>query len=80
MNSHKITISTPFIKLDQLLKYAGIVGSGGEASALIAEGLVTVDGAVETQRGKKIRPGMTVGCRLPGQSIQHISVVSEEDN
>ena len=52
-----ITIHTEFIKLDALLKYAAAVGTGGEAKTVIAGGLVTVNGEVCTQRGKKIRPG-----------------------
>jgi len=50
-------ITTEYIKLDALLKYAALVGSGGEAKTVIAEGLVNVNGEVCTQRGKKIRPG-----------------------
>lgn len=56
----KIAIQTEFIKLDALLKYAALVGTGGEAKLAIAEGLVTVNGEVCTMRGKKIRPGDTV--------------------
>lgn len=52
-----IRIKTEFIKLDALLKYAALVGSGGEAKAVIAEGLVEVNGEVCTMRGKKIHPG-----------------------
>ena len=52
-----IKITTEFIKLDALLKYAALVGTGGEAKTVIAEGLVTVNGEVCTMRGKKIRPG-----------------------
>ena len=55
-----ITIHTEYIKLDALLKYAAAVGTGGEAKTVIAEGLVTVNGEVCTQRGKKIRPGDVV--------------------
>ena len=57
----KIAIETEFIKLDSLLKYASLVGTGGEAKLVIAEGLVTVNGEVCTMRGKKIRPGDVVG-------------------
>lgn len=57
----KITINTEFIKLDSLLKYASLVGTGGEAKYVIAEGMVTVNGEVCTQRGRKIRPGDRVG-------------------
>lgn len=56
----KIAIETEFIKLDSLLKYAALVGTGGEAKYVVAEGLVRVNGEVCTMRGKKIRPGDTV--------------------
>jgi ribosome-associated protein len=46
--------------LDSLLKYAALVGTGGEAKYVIAEGMVRVNGEVCTMRGKKIRPGDTV--------------------
>ena len=55
-----IAINTEFIKLDALLKYAALVGTGGEAKMAVAEGLVKVNGEVCTMRGKKIRPGDTV--------------------
>ena len=50
-------ISTEFIKLQDAMKFANIVYSGGEAKALIQEGEVTVNGEVCTMRGKKLRPG-----------------------
>ncbi|MBO5279295.1 MAG: RNA-binding S4 domain-containing protein [Lachnospiraceae bacterium] len=53
----KITISTDFIKLDALLKFAALVGTGGEAKYVISEGMVSVNGEVCTMRGKKIYPG-----------------------
>lgn len=53
----KITINTEFIKLDALLKYAALVGTGGEAKLVICEGMVTVNGEVCTMRGRKIRAG-----------------------
>ena len=55
-----IAIRTEFIKLDALLKYAALVGSGGEAKTVVAEGLVRVNGEVCTMRGKKLRPGDAV--------------------
>ena len=58
--SESIKISTEFIKLDALLKFASLVSSGGEAKILITGGEVTVNGEVCTMRGKKIRPGDTV--------------------
>ena len=56
----QIEIKTEYIKLDALLKFASLVGSGGEAKFAIAEGLVKVNGEVCTQRGKKLRPGDVV--------------------
>ena len=56
----KILISTEFIKLEALLKYAGLCMSGGEAKNVIADGLVKVNGEVCLMRGKKIRDGDTV--------------------
>ena len=53
----KITIDTEYIKLDSLLKFAAVVGTGGEAKYVISEGMVTVNGEVCTMRGKKLRPG-----------------------
>ena len=53
----KISIVTEYIKLDSLLKLAALVGTGGEAKYVISEGMVTVNGEVCTQRGKKLHPG-----------------------
>ena len=52
-----IEITTPFIKLEALLKYAGLTGTGGEAKVRILEGEVLVNGETCTQRGKKLRDG-----------------------
>lgn len=52
-----IKIRDEFIKLGQAMKLAGLVDSGVEAKIDIQEGLVKVNGNVETQRGKKIYPG-----------------------
>lgn len=52
-----ITISTPFITLDALLKWANVVESGGQAKQLIADGEVSVNGEVEFRRGRKLRAG-----------------------
>lgn len=55
-----ITITTEFIKLQDLLKLANLVGTGGEAKIVIQNGDVSVNGEVCKMRGKKIRPGDTV--------------------
>ena len=52
-----IIITTEFIKLQDLLKFANLVETGGEAKERIQAGEVTVNGAAGTMRGKKIRPG-----------------------
>lgn len=48
------------IKLDQFLKLAHIVESGGQAKQLIQAGLVWVNGTIETRRGRKLRAGDVV--------------------
>ena len=58
-----ITITTEYIKVQDLLKFAAAVSTGGEAKILIQEGDVTVNGEVCTMRGKKIRPGDDVALR-----------------
>jgi ribosome-associated protein len=55
-----IQIQTEFIKLDAFLKFAAMVGTGGEAKLVISDGLVKVNGEVCTMRGKKLRAGDTV--------------------
>ncbi len=55
-----ITIKDKFIRLGQALKLAGLVGSGVEAKIVIADGLVTVNGEVDTRRGRKLREGDVV--------------------
>jgi ribosome-associated protein len=50
-------ITSEHIKLDSFLKGVDVVGSGGEAKLIIAEGAVRVNGAVELRRGRKLRPG-----------------------
>ena len=50
----EITIRDDFIKLGQALKLAGLVMGGGEAKEVITEGLVEVNGEVETRRGRKL--------------------------
>ncbi|MEM5779515.1 MAG: RNA-binding S4 domain-containing protein [Lawsonibacter sp.] len=57
MESHPIQIHTEFIRLQDLLKFAGAVETGGDAKRIIQEGRVSVNGEVCTMRGKKMRPG-----------------------
>ena len=57
MEKQIIFIYTEFIKLQDLLKFAGMVETGGQAKILIQDGYVTVNGEICTMRGKKIRNG-----------------------
>ena len=66
-----IIITTEYIKLQDLLKLAGVVYTGGEAKVLIQEGAVTVNGEVCTQRGKKLRPGDTVRLGDAALTVQY---------
>ena len=56
----EIEIATPFIRLDALLKLAGITLSGGEAKKAVQSGLVMVNDQVCIERGRKIYPGGVV--------------------
>lgn len=60
MQEETVTIQTGFIKLDALLKFSGVAETGGMAKEIILRGDVAVNGAVCTQRGKKVRPGDVV--------------------
>ena len=53
----EFAIVTEYIKLDSFLKLANVVGSGGEAKIVIAEGRVSVNGEPENRRGRKLYPG-----------------------
>ena len=62
-------ITTEFIKLQDAMKFANLVESGGEAKVVIQEGDVSVNGEVCTQRGRKLRPGDSftfdgITCRI----------------
>lgn len=70
MREETVKISTEYIKLEGLLKFAALTGTGGEAKQLIQSEQVQVNGETCTQRGKKIRPGDVVeleGVRLTVQ-------------
>jgi len=56
----KVIITQEPVELYKILKFEGIVGSGGEAKMVITQGMVKVNGAVETQKRKKIVSGDTI--------------------
>lgn len=63
-----IKLRDEYIKLGQALKAAGLVESGVDAKFAIEDGLVKVNGAVEYQRGKKLRDGDVVSFQ--GETIK----------
>ena len=64
----RFIIHTDFIKLDALLKFAGLCETGGEAKERVQAGEVKVNGEVCTMRGKKCVPGDTI--ELDGRTVR----------
>lgn len=60
-----------FIALNDLLKLTGVSDSGGAAKALVADGVVSVDGQVESRKTAKIRAGQVVA--LTGVRIRVVA-------
>jgi len=60
MTTIEIKEDKEFVTLGQLLKIEGIIYTGGEAKAFLAENPAIVDGESETRRGRKLYRGMTV--------------------
>jgi ribosome-associated protein len=58
--AREVPISSETIKLGQLLKLAGLIGSGSEAKDLLADEAVLVNGEPEVRRGRQLRPGDVV--------------------
>jgi ribosome-associated protein len=56
----EVTITDDSIRLGQFLKLAGIAEDGSDAKALVEAGEVTVNGRVDTRRGKQLQPGDVV--------------------
>ena len=70
MEKTEVKLTTEFIKLDQLLKYAGIAYSGAEAKDMVINGYASVNGEVCTMRGKKIRSGDVVTLDFEDDSFE----------
>jgi ribosome-associated protein len=69
-------IHTEYIDLLQFLKATGIAATGGEAKAIVDEGLVTVNGEQESRRRRKLRPGDVLDLALdPAEAW----VISEQE-
>lgn len=63
MQTIQIQLSGEYVELCQLLKLAGIAGSGGQGKHIVATGEVRVDGRPESRKTAKIRAGQKVECR-----------------
>ncbi len=74
MEKTEVKILTEYIKLDQLIKFAGIAYSGAEAKDMVINGCASVNGEICTARGKKIRPGDVVTLEFDSQEFE-ISVI-----
>ena len=72
-----VPIKDDSIRLGQFLKLANLVESGAEAKPVIADGLVTVNGEVETRRGRQLVAGDVVS--VAGQAAQVASGEAEID-
>ena len=68
-----LPITTEYIKLQDLMKLADLVSTGGEAKLRILNGEVTVNGEVCTQRGKKIRPGDVIAFEGLEMTVEYAS-------
>lgn len=68
-----LPITTEHIKLQDLMKLADLVSTGGEAKLRILNGEVTVNGEVCTQRGKKIRPGDVIAFEGLEMTVEYAS-------
>ncbi len=76
MTKKIISITEPFIRLDNLLKFAGVTVTGGQAKLKIQAGEILVNGETCTQRGKKLRAGDVVEA----ESIQLVIDQEELEN
>ena len=64
----KISITTEYITLGQLLKLSDVISFGGEAKMFLSENEVLVNGESENRRGRKLRPGDAI--EIPGLKIK----------
>lgn len=65
----EIKINTEIIKLDQFLKFAGIVQTGGQSKIIIKDGLVIVNNEIVRERGKKIKKGDIIEIKDIGSFV-----------
>jgi ribosome-associated protein len=65
------------MKLDQYLKFKGVVSTGGQAKLLIQDGLVKVNGQIETRRGRKLEEGDRVVAMGEKFTVEPVAVEDE---
>ncbi|MUL84564.1 MULTISPECIES: RNA-binding S4 domain-containing protein [unclassified Mycolicibacterium] len=71
MTPDDVAITDDSIRLGQFLKLASLIDSGADAKAVIADGLVSVNGEVELRRGRQLRPGDTVSLGDRAARVAH---------
>lgn len=71
-------MSEEAIRLGQFLKFTGLADTGGQAREWIQSGLVSVDGEVETRRGRQLSEGMTITVAMPDGSALSAVVGDDE--
>jgi ribosome-associated protein len=69
-----VLVNSVPVELFKILKFEGLAGSGAEAKAVIAEGQVSVNGQVETQKRKKIVEGDVI--EFGGQTLRIVTAAS----
>ncbi|WP_127148362.1 RNA-binding S4 domain-containing protein [Veillonella sp. VA139] len=74
MNQETVSIHTEYIQLDQLLKYANVLATGGQVKVLLEEKKITLNGVIITEKRKKIYPNDVV---IVGDEVS-ITVVKED--
>jgi ribosome-associated protein len=62
MQAIQFSLTGEYIELNNLLKLTGLADSGGRGKAMVAEGMVKVDGSTESRKTAKIRSGQIVEC------------------
>lgn len=76
MHAHDVTIRDESIKLGQFIKLASLVATGGEAKELVSEGQVSVNGEVDTRRGRTLRHGDVVCI---GEACARVTSAAEDE-
>lgn len=69
-----IPVRGDYITLGQLLKLAGLIGTGGETKTFLAETPIRVNGEPESRRGRKLRPGDVIAV----EGAEEIRLVAED--